>query len=138
MPVVGPSKLCLVVLYVLMLGSARADDNAVIGRWYSALLVADRGSLADMLADDARIRLQDVDTEQNKQQFLASMDEWQGAVSGADIRHRVESADNGLVTVVVCYDFPGNDLLTREVFALTDERITASSQATIAENCDGF
>ena len=138
MPCVGPSKLCAVVLYVLMLGSARADDNAVIGRWYSALLVADRGQFADMLANDARIRLQDVDTEQNKQQFLASMDEWQGAVSGANIRHRIESAENGLVTVVVCYDFPGNDLLTREVFALTDERITASSQATIAENCDGF
>lgn len=138
MPVVGWSKLCAIVFYVLLLGSARADDNAVIGRWYSALLVADRGSLAGMLADDARIRLQDVDTEQNKQQFLASMDEWQGAVAGANIRHRIENADNGLVTVVVCYDFPGNDLLTREVFALTDERITASSQATIAENCDGF
>lgn len=138
MPVVGWSKLCAVVFYALMLLAARADDNAVIGRWYSALLVADRGSLAEMLADDARIRLQDVDTEQDKQQFLASMDEWQGAVAGANIRHRIESADNGLVTVVVCYDFPGNDLLTREVFALTDERITASSQATIAENCDGF
>lgn len=138
MPVVGWSKLCAVILYALMLAAAQADDNAIIGRWYSALLVADRGSLADMLADDARIRLQDVDTEQNKQQFLASMDEWQGAVAGANIRHRIESADNGLVTVVVCYDFPGNDLLTREVFALTDERITASSQATIAENCDGF
>lgn len=138
MPVPGSSKLSAVVLSALMLGSAQADDNAVIGRWYAALLVADRGGLADMLADDARIRLQDVDTEQNKKQFLASMDEWQGAVKGANIRHRVESADNGLVTVVVCYDFPGNDLLTREVFALTDERITASSQATIAENCDGF
>ncbi|MFE0017150.1 nuclear transport factor 2 family protein [Mesorhizobium sp. NPDC059054] len=138
MPVVGWSKLCAVVLFALIPLSARADDRAVIGRWYSALLGADRGSLADMLADDARIRLQDVDTEQNKQQFLASMDEWQGAVAGANIRHRIENADNGLVTVVVCYDFPGNDLLTREVFALTDEHITASSQATIAENCDSY
>ncbi|MCG7504265.1 nuclear transport factor 2 family protein [Mesorhizobium retamae] len=138
MPVVGSSKLYAVIIFALTLDSARAEDHAVIGRWYSALLVADRGSLSDMLADDARIRLQDVDTEQNKQQFLASMDEWKGAVAGANIRHRIESADNGLVTVVVCYDFPGNDLMTREVFALTDERITASSQATIAENCDGF
>lgn len=138
MPVVGSSKLYAAIIFALMLDPARADDHAVIGRWYSALLVADRGSLSDMLADDARIRLQDVDTEQNKQQFLASMDEWKGAVAGANIRHRIESADNGLVTVVVCYDFPGNDLMTREVFALTDERITASSQATIAENCDGF
>lgn len=106
MPVVGRTKLYAVVLYVLIPLSARADDGAVISRWYSALLAADRGSLADMLADDARIRLQDVDTEQNKQQFLASMDEWRGAVSGATIRHRIESTENGLVTVVVCYDFP--------------------------------
>lgn len=138
MPVAGWSKPCAVVLYALMLLPARADENAVIDRWYSALLAADRISLAGMLADDARIRLQDVDTEQDKQQFLASMDAWKGAVSGATIRHRIESTENGLVSVVVCYDFPGNDLLTREVFALTDERITASSQATIAENCDGF
>jgi hypothetical protein len=35
--------------------SARADDGALIGRWYAALLVADRTELSDLLADDVRI-----------------------------------------------------------------------------------
>jgi hypothetical protein len=36
--------------------SAHADDGAIISRWYSALLVADRTELSDLLDDGARIR----------------------------------------------------------------------------------
>jgi len=118
--------------------AARADDGAIISRWYSALLVADRTELSELLADDARIRLDDLGIEQNKQEFIAAMDEWQGAVAGAAIRHRIEKAESGVTTVIACYDFPNNDLLMQETFAVTDNRITANSQATIAENCDGF
>jgi len=66
------------------------------------------------------------------------MDEWQGAVAGAAIRHRIEKSENGVTSVIVCYDFPANDLLTRETFALAGERITASSQASVADSCDGY
>ena len=118
--------------------SARADDGAIISRWYSALLVADRTELSELLADDARIRLDDLGIEQSKQEFIASMDEWQGAVAGAAIRHRIEKTEGGVTTVIACYDFPDNDLLMQETFAVTDNRIIASSQAAIAENCDGF
>ncbi|MES0200628.1 nuclear transport factor 2 family protein [Mesorhizobium sp. M0011] len=118
--------------------AARADDRALISRWYSALLVADRTELSDLLADDVHIKLDDLGIVQSKQEFIASIDEWKGAVAGAAIRHRVEKSEGGVTTVVACYDFPNNDMLMHETFAVSDNRITASSQATIAENCDGF
>ncbi len=120
------------------LTSARADDGALIDRWYSALLVADRTELSELLADDVRIKLDDLGVVQSKQEFIASIDEWKGAVAGAAIRHRVEKSEAGVTTVIACYDFPNNDMLMQETFAVTDNRITASSQAAIAENCDGF
>ncbi|WP_214476260.1 nuclear transport factor 2 family protein [Mesorhizobium sp. dw_380] len=116
---------------------ARADDGAIISRWYSALLVADRTELADLLADDVRIKLDDLGITQGKQEFIASLDEW-GAVAGAAIRHRIEKSEGGVTTVIACYDFPDNDMLVQETFAVANNRITASSQAAIAENCEGY
>jgi hypothetical protein len=122
---------------LLAAGGARAD-NQVIERWYAALLTADRDTLAELLADDARISLDDPDVIQDKQEFLDSMDEWENAVTGASIRHRVEKQDEGVTTVMVCYDFPDNRMLMQETFAVSDGRITASSQAEVADNCDGY
>lgn len=118
--------------------AARADDGAIISRWYSALLVADRTELADLLADDVRIKLDDLGVVQSKQEFITSLDEWKGAVAGAAIRHRIEKSEGGVTTVIACYDFPDNDVLMQETFAVADNRITASSQAAIAENCEGY
>ncbi|QKC94305.1 nuclear transport factor 2 family protein [Mesorhizobium sp. NZP2298] len=118
--------------------AARADDGAIISRWYAALLVADRTELADLLADDVRIKLDDLGIVQSKEEFIASLDEWKGAVAGAAIRHRIEKNEGGVTTVIACYDFPNNDMLMQETFAVTDNRISASSQAAIAENCEGY
>ena len=118
--------------------AARADDGAIISRWYSALLVADRTELADLLADEVRIKLDDLGVVQSKQEFIASLDEWKGAVAGAAIRHRIEKSEGGVTTVIACYDFPDNDMLMQETFAVTNNRITASSQSAIAENCEGY
>ncbi|MBZ9757562.1 nuclear transport factor 2 family protein [Mesorhizobium sp. ESP6-5] len=123
---------------IIAIVAARADDRAIISRWYSALLVADRTELADLLADDVRIKLDDLGVVQSKQEFIASLDEWKGAVAGAAIRHRIEKTEGGVTTVIACYDFPDNDMLMQETFAVSDNRITASSQAAIAENCEGY
>lgn len=118
--------------------AARADDAAIIDRWYAALLAADRARLSDLLADDATIKLADLGIEQGKAEFIASMDEWETAIAGVSIRHRIEASEVGVTTVVVCYDFPANDLLTREIFTVADGRIAAGSQAAIAESCDAY
>ncbi|MER9443460.1 nuclear transport factor 2 family protein [Mesorhizobium sp. M0340] len=117
---------------------AGADDSAIIDRWYSALLVADRTELSDLLADNVRIKLDDLGVVQSKQEFIASIVEWQGAVAGAEIRHRIEKTEGGVTTVIACYDFPSNDMLMQETFAVANDQISASSQAAIAENCDGY
>jgi len=123
---------------LIAIAAARADDGAIISRWYSALLVADRTELADLLADDVRIKLEDLGVVQSKQEFIASLDEWKGAVAGAAIRHRIEKSEGGVTTVIACYDFPDNDMLMQETFAVADNRITASSQAAVAENCEAY
>lgn len=117
---------------------ASADDGAIIDRWYSALLAADRTELSELLADDVRMKLDDVGIVQTKQDFIASIDEWQGAVTGAAIRHRIERSENGETTVLACYDFPSNDMLMRETFTVAGGRIVASTQTAVAQDCSAY
>ncbi|TPI45139.1 nuclear transport factor 2 family protein [Mesorhizobium sp. B2-9-1] len=117
---------------------ASADDGAIIDRWYSALLAADRTELSELLADDVRMKLDDIGVVQTKQDFIASIDEWQGAVAGAAIRHRIEKSENGETTVLACYDFPSNDMLMRETFAIAGGRIVASTQTAVAQDCSAY
>lgn len=126
------------VLLLSAIVRANADDGAVIDRWYSALLVADRTELSELLADDVRMKLDDIGVVQDKQEFIASIDEWQGAVAGATIRHRIEKSENGQTTVLACYDFPGNDTLMRETFTVVGGRITASTQTAVAQDCSAY
>ncbi|RWD51020.1 MAG: nuclear transport factor 2 family protein [Mesorhizobium sp.] len=126
------------VLLLFAIVRANADDGAVIDRWYSALLVADRTELSELLADDVRMKLDDIGVVQDKQEFIASIDEWQGAVAGATIRHRIEKSENGQTTVLACYDFPGNDTLMRETFTVVGGRITASTQTAVAQDCSAY
>lgn len=117
---------------------AAADDGAIIDRWYSALLIADRTELSDLLSDDVRMKLDDMGVVQTKQDFIASIDEWQSAVAGAAIRHRVEKSENGETTVLACYDFPSNDTLMRETFTIAGGRIVVSTQTAVAQDCSAY
>ncbi|TPI55385.1 MULTISPECIES: nuclear transport factor 2 family protein [unclassified Mesorhizobium] len=127
-----------VAALLMAIMAARADDGAIISRWYSALLVADRTELSDLLADNVRIELDDLGIVQGKQEFIASLDEWKGAVAGAAIRHRIEKNEGGVTTVIACYDFPDNDMLMHETFAIAGDRITASTQKALAESCEAY
>lgn len=84
------------------------------------------------------MKLDDIGVIQDKQDFIESIDEWQGAVAGAAIRHRIEKSENGKTTVIACYDFPENDTLMRETFSVVGGRITASTQMAIAQDCDDY
>ena len=125
-------------LLLCTIGRASADDGAVIDRWYSALLVADRTELSDLLADDVRMKLDDIGVVQTKEDFIASIEEWRRAVAGAAIRHRIEKSENGETTVLACYDFPNNDTLMRETFTVAGGRIVASTQTAVAQDCSGY
>lgn len=116
---------------------AGATDD-IVDRWYAALLAADAGSLSALLSDDARIRLDDLGIEQSKAEFLGSLEEWKAAAVGATIRHRIEHREGAVTTVLACYDFPSNDMLVRETFAIQDSRIIENTQAGVAEDCNAF
>lgn len=115
-----------------------AADEALVERWYQALLAVDRDGLSSLLADDATIKLTDLEVEQSKSEFIASMDEWQVAAEGASIRHRIVETRGAVTTVLACYDFPGNDMLMQETFTVSGSLVVENTQATVAENCDSF
>lgn len=116
---------------------ARAQQNTV-DDWYVALAAVDRDRLAALLDSDARIVLSDLGVEQSKAEFIAALDEWQQAVAGTTIRHRVEGTAGDVSTVLACYAFPANAVLMRETFRLRAGLIIENVQTQVAENCDGY
>lgn len=132
-----PIRTMAAALALLATVSAIAQES-VVDRWYAALLKADGPALSQLLADDATIRLDDIGVTQSKAEFIASMDEWQSAVKGAKIHHKIETEMGDTVAVRTCYDFPNNDMTTRETFTTRSGLIVANTQMTIGENCDGF
>ncbi len=80
--------------------------RALVDRWYAGLANADRATFSELLSDDAKVILEDIDAIQTKEEFLGSLDEWKNAVRGATIRHRISNIGDGTITVFVCYQFP--------------------------------
>lgn len=114
---------------------AGGSAEATVEKWYAALQAADRAVFEAIIADDAVITLNDLGTEQNKREFIASLDEWEDAVQGASIRHRIETATADSASVLVCYTFPGNEVLERETFRVTDGKVRESAQTVIGDSC---
>jgi hypothetical protein len=130
-------KYAAAFLLCLISSAAWAEDTAeaVVEKWYAALAAADSAVFQDIIADDAVITLNDLETDQSKQDFLESLSEWQDAMKGASIRHKIESATAGTASVLVCYTFPDNEALGRETFRVRDGKVTESVQTTIGDSC---
>jgi hypothetical protein len=129
----------LVLLLSLVVPSLAEDTpERLVERWYAALETANRSEFADLLTDDATIVIEDQEIEQNKSEFLASLDEWESAIKGTTVRHRLGGIENGKLTMFVCYEFPENTTYSREIFSFRNGRISASAQGAIGETCEGF
>jgi hypothetical protein len=113
-------------------------EKQLIDRWYDALASINRSEITDLLSDKAMITLGDLDIIQTKKEFITSLDEWEDAMKGSTIRHAVESDEGGILSVLVCYKFPDNESLAREVFIFEAGKILESTQETMAESCDTF
>ncbi|MGL4488033.1 MAG: nuclear transport factor 2 family protein [Rhizobiaceae bacterium] len=116
-------------------GDAEKD---LIKRWYGALSTANRAEITELLSDKAKFTLKDVGTEQNKAEFIASLDEWEDALKGSTIRYKVESDTDGAVTALVCYGFPSNELFNLEVFTFETGKIVTAVQSTVGGDCAAF
>jgi hypothetical protein len=113
-----------------------ADDT--ITRWYAMLTAANEDGLAKALADDAVIRLTDINVVRSKTEFLGTLGEWRIAIAGGGIRHKVEKTEGEVTTVLACYDFAENDILMRETFTIADGLIKENTQTRVAEDCDAY
>jgi len=132
----------MLILSLLVPISSLAQSNApVLDKWYPALFEADEEKLKDLLADNAEIKLEDLGFTQTKKEFLDSLEEWADSVEGASFKWKLDPdapVDESQATALVCYSFPGNQLLVREGFTFADSKIVTSLQTIEGESCSGF
>lgn len=141
-------RLVLAIMAVFVASNAFAESKAMsvglVNAWYAALSPANdlpemQAEMTRLLSDDATIELKDLNTTQTKAEFVESLEGWAAAIKEGFVAHKIEAGSTMQgVVAVVCYDFGGNALMTREVFDIVDMRITKSVQETIAERCDDF
>ena len=137
-------KLFALLLSAMVVSTApcRAETKTpVLDKWYPALFSADAPALASLLTEDAEIRLEDIGITQTKSEFLDSLGEWKDSIEGAAFAWKLAAgapASATEATALVCYRFPSNELLTREVFTFAAGKITESVQTTEGESCAGF
>lgn len=139
----GAARFLIVMLICsLFAGMAPARaDSALLDRWYWALFNVDRGVISELLSDTATITLQDLGVTQTKTEFIAALDEWEEIAQTANFAWQLDSEasqDANRATALVCYQFPGNDLMVRESFSFDAGQITSSVQSTVGDTCEDF
>ena len=135
----------LITGIALQAPTVRADGqpvdalSATASDWYDALATANADRLGALLAENAEIVIEDLGVTQTRAEFLDSLDAWADAIDGGSIRHVIERRSDDEVVVRVCYDFPDNDLLTRETVTFGDGgQIVRSVQVPLGEDCAGL
>ena len=135
------SLVFVLLMGILLPASAAYAQSSLLDRWYTALFDVNRVAIADLLAEDAVIKLEDLGVSQTKAEFIESLDEWEDIVKTANLAWQLEEdtvVDETQATVLVCYQFPDNELLIREVFAFGDGKIVSSTQTTADDSCEEF
>lgn len=131
----------LLVAAVLSPVSVATAQNTLLDRWYTALFDVNRVAIADLLAEDVIINLEDLGVTQTKAEFIESLDEWEEVAKNANLAWQLEEdAEVGPneASVLVCYQFPDNEMMIREVFGFRDSKITSSVQTTVGDSCENF
>ncbi|MEM5470801.1 nuclear transport factor 2 family protein [Hoeflea sp. AS60] len=137
---IRPFVLVLILGLMLPVSSALAQ-NSLLDRWYTALFDVNRLAIADLLADDAVINLEDLGVTQTKAEFIDALDEWEEAVKNANLAWQLEAGTEANATsasVLVCYQFPENEMMIREVFGFRDTKIISNVQTTVGDSCENF
>lgn len=110
--------------------------------WYAALQKPDITALQEMMAPEDfapfEYEIKDFEVKQNREEFIASMDEWLGAISGGSIEYKITDAYEGGYSVLVCYRFVDSELLASEDVGVYDTKITGISQVAKGDKCIGF
>jgi len=131
----------LLVVTALLPVSLASAQNTLLDRWYTALFDVNRLAIADLLAEDVVINLEDLGVTQTKAEFIESLDEWEDVVKNANLAWQLEEGaevNENEASVLVCYQFPDNELMIREVFGFRETKIISSVQTTVGDSCENF
>ena len=126
---------------LLSVSTLATAQNSLLDRWYTALFDVNRVAIADLLADDAVINLEDLGVTQTKAEFIEALDEWEDVAKNANLAWQLEEGaevDVTTASVLVCYQFPDNEMMIREVFGFRDSKIISSVQTTVGDSCENF
>ena len=124
-----------------LFGSSATAQNSLLDRWYTAMFDVNRVAIAELLADDAVIKLVDLGVTQSKAEFLEALEDWEDIVKTANFAWQLEEGaadDDASATALVCYQFPDKELMIREIFAFRDGKIISNTQSTAADSCEDF
>jgi len=128
-------------LAAVLNGSPCVAQNSLLDRWYTAMFDVNRVAIDDLLAEDAVIQLEDLGLSQTKAEYMDALDEWEDIVKTANFAWQIEEgapADETNATVLVCYQFPDNELMIREAFTFRDGKIISSVHKTVSDSCEDF
>jgi len=133
--------ICLLIFAAFLPVASASAQNTLLDRWYTALFDVNRVAIADLLAEDVIINLEDLGVTQTKAEFIESLDEWEEVAKNANLAWQLEEgteAGPNEASVLVCYQFPDNEMMIREVFGFRESKIISSVQTTVGDSCENF
>ena len=118
------------------------EKDESLTAWYAALQKADVTAMEGLMAPEDfspfTYEITDLGIEQNRKEFIESMAEWAGAISGGTIDYKITEEGEGFYTALVCYLFVGSDLLAEENVGVYDTKITSVAQVAKGDSCADF
>ena len=118
------------------------EKDESLTAWYAALQKPDVSAIESLMAPEDfspfKYEITDLGIEQNRKEFIESMTEWAGAISGGSIDYKITEEGEGFYTALVCYRFVGSELLAEENIGVYDTKITSVAQVAKGDSCADF
>lgn len=118
------------------------EKDESLTAWYTALQKADVTAMEGLMIPEDfspfAYEITDLGIEQNRKEFIESMAEWAGAISGGSIDYKITEEGEGFLKAMVCYRFVGSELLAEETVGVYDTKITSVAQVAKGDSCADF
>ncbi|MEP1441692.1 MAG: hypothetical protein ABJK39_01635 [Hyphomicrobiales bacterium] len=134
--------LLLATMPTLTMAQTTVEKEESLTAWYAALQKVDVAAMEGLMAPEDsspfKYEITDLSVEQNRKEFIESMAEWAGAISGGSIDYKITEKGEGFYRALVCYRFVGSELLAEETVSVYDTKITSVAQIAKGDSCADF
>ena len=134
--------LLIAALPTLATAQTKLEKDESLTAWYAALQKADVTAMEGLMIPEDfspfAYEITDLGIEQNRKEFIESMAEWAGAISGGSIDYKITEEGEGFFTALVCYQFVGSEFLAEETVSVYDTKITSIAQVAKGDSCADF